>query len=175
MKRLTPACMLLLKVLCSKYYSFGKRYRLDPAGTFYYDDKRLGAENGLSKRTVVRAVQFLQKQGLIWCQRGLFKGRATRYKPTPEGFIVAGYKIPEGVYPSAKDVQQSSKGGPFDAPKKVIKREIKNEHFESLTDEQEKERQRAFADCIKNLKAKSQKPSGLDAENSGEVPPCPPK
>lgn len=79
MKRLTPACILLLNALWYKYNFFKKRNRLIKNSYFYYDDKRLTQDLRLSESTIRRAKRFLKEKGYIKIKNGVSKGKATEY------------------------------------------------------------------------------------------------
>ena len=177
MKRLNSPCLLILRAICYKYSYFEKKGGLDPAGSFYYEDERLAAENLMSKKTVARAVRFLQKENLIWCERGIYKGRATRYKPFYQAFILARVKTPEALNQSVKGAQQSSKGCPVDAPKELKKELKKEEVFLSPEEEQEKIQQEVekFRALRIKLTPGAQKSFHANSDESGEAPPCSPK
>lgn len=79
MKRLTPACRLVLFSLWHKRDYFSRRSMLEKDGSFYYDDKRLSEETGLSGKTIPRVRRFLVGNGYIIIEIGHFKGKATKY------------------------------------------------------------------------------------------------
>lgn len=79
MKRLTPACRLVLFSLWHKRDYFSRKSMLEKDGSFYYDDKRLSEETGLSGKTILRVRRFLVGNGYIIVEIGHFKGKATKY------------------------------------------------------------------------------------------------
>lgn len=79
MKRLTPACRLVLYSLWHKRDYFSRKNKLDKDGSFYYDDKRLSEDSDLSEKTIPRVRRFLVEKGFIRVKIGLYKGNATKY------------------------------------------------------------------------------------------------
>lgn len=127
MKRLTPACRLLLLSLWHKREYFVKRGHLADDGSFYYDDKRLSEETGLDEKTIMRAKRFLKECGFITIQNGITKGRATKYwilrKPDKKSPFVDISK-PDNL--SVKPDNLSLRATQNVAPNKEITNEINN-------------------------------------------------
>jgi DNA-binding transcriptional MocR family regulator len=78
-KKLTPACTLLLFSLKRKYRYFNKKSRLSEDGSFFYSDKNLMKELSLSINTIKRAKRLLGQLGYIKIIPGKHEGVATKY------------------------------------------------------------------------------------------------
>lgn len=127
MKRLTPACRLLLFSLLHKYKYFSRKDKLNLDGSFYYDDGRLAEELELSTKTIMRAKRLLKDIGWLTFQAGRFKSSATKYwiltKDDKKSLFRLNLK-PDKI--SAKDDNSSSKASLNVIPNKEITNKINN-------------------------------------------------
>lgn len=78
-KKPSPAFRRFIDTIVYKFRYFKQRNKLNTDGSFYYDDKRLSDEQGVSIKTIMRAKRFWIGEGIIRVENGMYRGKATRY------------------------------------------------------------------------------------------------